>query len=294
LLVLVAFGFMVGMDLRRQPISLASFPSVKEKPKENPSRLGEFPYLKAALEDYTLALRLAAESGPNMRHVVLFMHDALEFLLYEVLLARGADIYSSGQNTIGFDDALQECKKRGVALPLIGTVRTIQKHRGDAKHHAQTPHGDAAERLSSSFQIIFSIIAYENFGQVLPRELGHLLPFHLALFEVYRRERGQDWDKALTFGLRAFVHKRRAVYKSSDDYATHRLKKVEDLIGVLKATAVISATAKDGLGLKFRVSVGRMINDGDFAHGLVLIIWFQAAIEVIWRSKTPNNIITGS
>src|ERR1035438_486742 len=125
--------------------------------------MSEYPFLAAALEDYSLALRLAGDSDgitrrvANMRQAVCFMHDALEFLFYEVLLARDADIYSTGQNTIGFDAALEECKKRGVSLPLIGTIRAIQKHRGDAKHHAQTPHGDTGERLGLAFRLIFSV-----------------------------------------------------------------------------------------------------------------------------------------
>src|SRR5437667_12696977 len=56
--------------------------------------LSEFPFLTAALEDYALALRLAGDTEGNgrqaakMRQAVCFMHDALEFLFYEGLLAR--------------------------------------------------------------------------------------------------------------------------------------------------------------------------------------------------------------
>jgi len=67
----------------------------------------------------------------------------------------------------------------------------------------------------------------------------------LALYELHRRARGHDWEKALVFGLRAFVHKRRAIYGSSDDFATHLVRKPEDLIGVLKATASPSATREE-------------------------------------------------
>jgi hypothetical protein len=219
--------------------------------------LSEYPLLTAALEDYNLALGLAGDSDgitrrvANMRQAVCFMHDALEFLFYEVLLARDVDIYSTGQNTIGFDAALEECKKQGVSLPLIGTIRAIQKHRGDAKHHAQTPHGDTGERLGLAFRLIFSVIVYESFGQKLSDELGKrgLYPFQLALYELYRRARGQDWERAFVLGLRAVVHKRRAIYRASDDFSTHKMKKSGDLISVLEGTASLSATPEERQGI---------------------------------------------
>jgi hypothetical protein len=234
--------------------------------------LSEFPFLTVALEDYALALRLAGDTEgngrqvANMRQAVCFMHDALEFLFYEVLLARDADIYKTGQNTIGFDDALEECRKRGVSLPLIGLIRTIQKQRGDAKHHAQTPHGEAAQRLSTAFRVIFSVIAFENFGQVLAPELAKrgLYPFHLSLYELYRRARGHDWEKALMLGVRAFVHKRRAIYRSNDDFSTHRLKNPEGLISVLEGSASLSATPEERQGISLvAASLRQAVSVGD-------------------------------
>jgi hypothetical protein len=242
------------------------------KKTESSVPLSELPFLTAALEDYALALRLTGDTegngrqAANIRQGVCFMHDALEFLLYEVLLAREADIYKTGQNTIGFDDALEECRKRGVSLPLIGIIRTIQKQRGDAKHHAQTPNGQAGQRLSTAFRVIFSVIAFENFGQVLAPELAKrgLYPFHLSLYELYRRARGHDWEKALVLGVRAFVHKRRAIYRSADDFSTHKLKKPEDLISVLEATASLSATREERQGIsQVGSSLRQAVSAGD-------------------------------
>ena len=184
----------------------------RQKP-EVPRDLSELPFLKAAFEDYNLGLQLGVGPGRNTRQAVCFMHDALEFLFYQVLLAKDVDIYVSGQNTIGFDAALKECREKEISLPLIDAIRAVQKHRGDAKHHAQTPHADAFNRLSAGLPILFSIIAYENFGQVVPADLNErLMPLHLALYELHCRARGHDWEKALVFGLRAFVHKRRTIY----------------------------------------------------------------------------------
>lgn len=59
--------------------------------------ISEFPFLKAAFEDYCLGLQLGDGPGSNMRQPVCFMHDALEFLSYQVLLAKDVDIYASGE-----------------------------------------------------------------------------------------------------------------------------------------------------------------------------------------------------
>jgi len=211
-------------------------------------QLAEFRFLTAALQDYHLALNLAEPEG-NRRQALCLMHDCLEFLFYEILLAKDVDIYSTGQNTIGFDIALNECKKRGISLPLIGYIRTIQKKRGDAKHHGQMPDSKEFELITPAFRIIFSIISYETFGQVLPDELAkNVDPFHLSLYELYRRARGQNWDKALVLGLRALVHKRRAIYRASEDFTTHGLN-ADDLISVFEGTARLSATPEEKQGI---------------------------------------------
>ena len=102
-----------------------------------PDPLMDFPYLRAALEDLQVAQRYASTDQPNRRHVICLMFDALEFIFYEILLLREKHIYRSGQNTIGFDDALDACRRLPIAIPLIGTIRNLQKHRGDAiiRHH---------------------------------------------------------------------------------------------------------------------------------------------------------------
>jgi hypothetical protein len=220
-------------------------------------QLAEFRFLIAALEDYRLALNLAEPKG-NRRQALCLMHDCLEFLFYEVLLAKDVDIYSTGQNTIGFDTALNECKKKGISPPLLNYIRSIQKKRGDAKHHGQMPDSKEFELITPAFRIIISIISYETFGQVLPNELAkHVDPFHLSLYELYRRARGQNWDKALTLGLRALVHKRRAIYRASEDFATHSLK-ADNLISVFEGTAGLSATPEEKHGISIAAASLRL------------------------------------
>src|SRR5262245_11199497 len=109
--------------------------------------LTRYPFLKAGLEDAALANSIASGRVGNPRHAVNLMHDALEFILYEMLQIAGHDVYKDGQNTIGLNDAIDKCVKAKIDLPLIGTIRSIQKHRGDAKHHAQVPHENAYSRM---------------------------------------------------------------------------------------------------------------------------------------------------
>jgi hypothetical protein len=111
-------------------------PTANSIPDNDRSKLDLYPFLKAALEDYALVAQIASEGVGNTRHAVCLMHDSIEFVLYEALLLTDYDIYKSGQNTIGLDEALGACGKREIDIPLIGTIRSIQKHRGDAKHHA--------------------------------------------------------------------------------------------------------------------------------------------------------------
>jgi hypothetical protein len=63
--------------------------------------LAPYPWLRACIEDYALAARLSLEPAQS-RHAVCLMHDAIEFLLYEILLLTEHDIYNDGQHTIGF------------------------------------------------------------------------------------------------------------------------------------------------------------------------------------------------
>ena len=155
---------------------------------ENLEEFKEYPFLKAAVEDVHELHFCAARKTPNRRHVICLMFDAIEFVLYETLLLNDRDIYKSGQNTIGFDDSLKECQRLGVEIPLIGTVRQIQKHRGDAKHHAQTPDENAYQRLLGNFEIIFSRLIHEQFEGILGNTVEELpmLSHRVALFETYR------------------------------------------------------------------------------------------------------------
>jgi len=221
--------------------------------------LSDLPFLKAAIEDCRLALRLASSPNENPRQSICFMHDALEFLFYEVLLAKGFDIYSTGQNTIGFDAALDSLRKFGVNLPLIGTIRAIQKQRGDAKHHAQVPNAEAFQRITPAFSVVFSVIGFEAFGQGLaPELLKHgIYPLHLSLYDLFRRARNHDWDSALSLSVRALIHKRRSIYSASDDYSTHKAKRTEDLMAILDATGKLSATPEEAAQIVQLVSLVR-------------------------------------
>lgn len=199
--------------------------------------LKEYPFLKAALEDMQLAAALATTRLASPRHVALLLHDGLEFLLYEVLLALDQDIYKNGQNTIGLDAAISACKTIGVDLPLIGTIRAIQKNRGDAKHHAQVPQQEAMTRIVAQFRVIASRLIHERFGQALGApvldSLG-LLPYHTALYESYRKYRTHNWPLASRLAIGALVHKHRSMMKLVDDYSGGTLEG-RALVGLLAA-----------------------------------------------------------
>jgi hypothetical protein len=179
-----------------------------------------YPFLKAALDDVALLSEILTRNLGSARHAVCLMHDSLEFILYESLLALDQDIYRNGQNTIGLDAAISLCKTCGIDLPLLGTIRAIQKHRGDAKHHAQTPYEAAFSKMSAEFRIIVSRSIHERFGQVLGAEMGKLglLPYHVALYESYRKYRTHNWGLALRFGLGALLHKHRAILEAPEDF----------------------------------------------------------------------------
>jgi len=183
--------------------------------------LDGYPFLKAALDDMLLASELTGRTVGSPRHVICLLYDAVEFVLYESLFALDQDIYKNGQNTIGLDAAIALCKSNGIDLPLLGTIRRIQKHRGDAKHHAQTPHEAAFAKMTGEFRIIASRLVHERFGQVLGNELQGLglLPYHVALYECYRKYRTHNWNLALRFALSALLHKHRAMLGCIDDYS---------------------------------------------------------------------------
>ena len=200
------------------------------------ANLDKYPFLNAALDDIALASDLAHYSPGKPRHVVMLLHDALEFILYETLQMMSEDIYKSGQNTIGLDSAIALCKEKNIELPLLGTIRTIQKHRGDAKHHAQTPHEKAFSKMVAEFRIIASRLIHEQFAEALGQDVEQLglLPYHTALYDSYRKYRTHNWSEALRFSLSALLHKHRSLLNSPDDYSGGRRKPI-DLVGLLKA-----------------------------------------------------------
>jgi hypothetical protein len=212
-----------------------------------PHPLTELPFLDAALEDYALAMRLSGEAG-NPRQSVCLMHDALEFLMYQILSCREFDVYKTGQNTIGFDEALRECKQKGIGLPHLSTIRQIQKWRGDAKHHAQKPDSRDFERIAAMFRPLFTVTCFDHFGNQLATFVASKVqyPYHNALYDLYRRaRRDENWERALHFSLRALIHKRRALYAADENFMTHHAKKPEDLLSMLESTGRLSATPEE-------------------------------------------------
>lgn len=192
-------------------------------------------FLKAGLEDAALAARLQAGKGGSARHAVNLMHDSLEFILYEILQTAGQDVYKDGQNTIGINDAIEKCVKAKIDLPLMGTIRTIQKHRGDAKHHAQIPHEAAFSKMIAEFRIVLSRLLHEHFGNALPGiEKLQLAPYHTALFDSYRKYRTHNWKLALRYALGALLHKHRHMLGIKDDYAAGQIEDQNKIIGRLE------------------------------------------------------------
>ena len=212
---------------------------------EHLSKLDAFPFLLASIEDAT-----AAQSAKNPRHSVCLMHDAIEFLLYEVLQSEGIDIYESGQNTIGLNLALREYKVLYGESPLNSTIRTIQKHRGDAKHHAQLPDGRALERMSSEFPVLMSHLLFSHFGQAVTEAgaASHFLPIHLASFRIYRKYRTRNWPKAASAALAALLHGLRSALAVDDDFHLGKIHGSDNLLGALRSE-VNKPVTDDNLGV---------------------------------------------
>jgi hypothetical protein len=207
-------------------------PSTNSIPDSGRSKLDQYPFLKAALEDCALVAQIASEGVGNPRHAVCLMHDSIEFVLYEALLLADYDIYKSGQNTIGLDNALAACRRCEIDIPLIGTIRSIQKHRGDAKHHAQTPHDDAFRKMLAEFPIVISRLVHEQFGSALRVAIKELdiLPYHAALHASFRKYRTHSWKPALRFAVGAVLHKHRAILGLDDDYSTGKIHAALEII----------------------------------------------------------------
>jgi hypothetical protein len=252
--------------------------------KVPPHPLTELPFLNAALEDYSLAMRLASEGG-NPRQSITLMHDALEFLIYQILSGKEVDVYKSGQNTIGFDEALQKCEKKGVSLPHIATVRDIQKRRGDAKHHGQKPDIKDFERITAMFRSLFIVMCFEHFGNHLGTSIASRTqyPYHIALHDLYRRaRRDQNWERALPFAIRALIHKRRAMYGAGDNFMTHQAKKTEDLLSILESTAKQSATPEEAQKVSALVAtVKHSISEEDLQSGAEAVGLAFSALDFI-------------
>lgn len=201
------------------------------------TELEQYSFLKSALEDSKLLSEIASGKLGTPRHAVSLMHDAIEFVLYEVLLLSDQDIYRDGQHTMGLDSALAACQKLNIDIPLIGTIRAIQKHKGDAKHHAQVPHEQAFRKMLAEFRIVMSRFLYEQFGQALGESLRQLelLPYHVALYDSYRKYRTHNWKLAVRFAVGAVLHKHRAILNLPDDYMSGRTQEVLKTIKLLES-----------------------------------------------------------
>jgi hypothetical protein len=199
--------------------------------------LDSYPFLRAALEDVELAAKISSNEAGSARHAVILMHDAIEFILYELLLLLDQDIYANGQHTIGLDAALSQSRKLDVDIPLIGTIRSIQKHRGDAKHHAQCPQEDAFRRMLGEFRIVVSRLVHEQFGTALSSQLPGLgiLPYHTALYESFRKYRTHNWNNALRFAVGALIFKHRAIVLKPADFVPCDLRNIDRLVHTLSS-----------------------------------------------------------
>jgi hypothetical protein len=61
------------------------------------------------------------------------------------------------------------------------------------------------------------------------------------------------------------VHKRRWIYGAPDDFATHKVKKPLELISLMDASALLSATPEERQGISQEAASFRLgISDGDF------------------------------
>jgi hypothetical protein len=203
--------------------------------------LEQYPYLRACLEDHSLAQKLS-KNPEHARASVCLMHDSIEFLLYEILVHLDFDIYVDGQHTIGFNDALDAAKKLNVNVPLLGTVRAIQKLRGDAKHHAQRPDAAAFTKLDREFNIVISTLVHENFGEPLGEVLRSfdLSKYHQGLFDCYRKYRNHNWNFAVRNSIGALVYKHRELLNLSVEYISGRDKDPYKLIQTFEKDIAIA------------------------------------------------------
>ncbi len=213
--------------------------------------LDAYPFLRACVEDYCLAIKLSSDPG-LARHAVCLMHDAIEFALYEILVHTNHDIYRDGQHTIGLDEALATCRRLNVNVPLIGTIRAIQKHRGDAKHHAQRPDGKVFDKILREFRIIVSNLVHEHFGESLGESLATLglATYHQGLYDCYRKYRNHSWNLALRNALAALLHKHRELMKLPQEYASARNGEPFELLAAIEkdiAKAVYPAAKREVL-----------------------------------------------
>jgi hypothetical protein len=170
----------------------------------------ELKFFKAFREDVKLAERLFDSKGSSPRHIILLLHDALEFLFYECLLLNEVDIYENGQNTIGFDKAYNLLVKSGYRLPYVATIREIQKLRGDAKHHAQDVGWGKLSQLVQRWSIICVCVAWDMISPVADGEDldWAATEYSKAQHSLYQRARNKDWGMALRHLIAAFVHKK--------------------------------------------------------------------------------------
>lgn len=198
--------------------------------------LDDYQFLRAAIEDISMVSAIESQRIGNSRHAVCLMHDAIEFILYEILNVAEKDFYKDGQNTVGLNEALKLYEELGNKLPLKGCIRNIQKFRGDAKHHAQLPTERDYRRVIAEFPIVISRLIYEQFGQSLRSSITQfsLMPYHEALYKSYRKRRTHNWRLALQFAIGALLHKSRSMCGVEDDYTAGKNDNTMEIVTLME------------------------------------------------------------
>jgi hypothetical protein len=89
--------------------------------------------------------------------------------------------------------------------------------------------------MTAEFRLVASRLVHENFGPALGDELRHLglLPYHVALYDSYRKYRTHNWALALRLAMGAVLHKHRAIMDRSDNYSSATLRDPAAMLGAL-------------------------------------------------------------
>jgi hypothetical protein len=198
--------------------------------------LNQMPFLEVSIEDFHEAKKMSRIISPkNKRHSVLLFEDSMEFLFYQKLCLINEDIYKNGQNTIGFDKALEIVKEKS-GLLFLDVIRRVQKLRGDIKHHAQEPSDKEYESMLDKIDVFYSAFIYENFWEDLKENIFEikLLPYHEALYTHSVYIKSHRPEEACLQILAACIHKLKAFIKNNKIIKSWLIKDRGNLIAVLQ------------------------------------------------------------